>query len=172
MAIEQKIEVEYELNEKDFQRILLWYHWKRIALEFGLMIILGIPLCYFLGFNVLDIKNNGWATFAFIATFSILLALNIYGRCFVQAKKLKGLAKPSKTIFTERGIESKTPTTSSSRDWESYAKIYETAKDFIFFQQENTFATIPKRFFKNQGEIDMLRELVSRKLGERAKLQN
>jgi hypothetical protein len=172
MEIERKIEVEFESNEKDFQRVLFWYHWKRMLLEYISMIIIGIPLCYFFGFNVLDIKNNGWAASTFVAALLILLALDIYKRCFMQANRLKKIAKPSKTIFSERGIESKTPTTSSSRDWSSYAKIYETAKDFIFFQQENAFATIPKRFFKNQGEIEALRELVGRKLGERAKLQN
>ena len=143
-----------------------------MSLEFGLMIIIGIVLCYFLDINILDVKNNGFTTFAFIATISILFALDIYRRCFLQARKLKKIAKPSKSIFTEQGIESKTPTSSSSRDWEGYAKIYETAKDFIFFSQENVFATIPKRFFKNQGEIEALKELVNRKLGERAKLQN
>ena len=172
MEFEQKIEVEYESNEKDFQRVLLWYHWKRMFLEFGLMIIIGIVLCFFLNINILDLKNNGFATFAFVATILILFAFDIYRRCFLQAKKLKEIAKPSKSIFTEQGIESKTLTSSSSRDWEGYAKIYETAKDFIFFSQENVFAVIPKRFFKNQAEIEALRELVSRKLGERAKLQN
>ena len=172
MEFEQKIEVEYESNEKDFQRVLLWYHWKRMSLEFSLMTIIGIVFCYFLGFNVLDIKNNAWATLTFFATISILLALDIYRRCFIQANKLKEIAKPSKTTFSEQGIESKTPTASSNRDWESYTKIYETGKDFVFFSQENVFATIPKRFFKNEGEIEALRELVGRKLGERAKLQN
>ena len=152
--------------------MLLWYHWKRMSLEFGLIILLGVLFCYFLGFNVLDFKNNGWAALAFFATISILFALNIYRRCFITANKLKEIVKPSKTIFSEQGIESKTPITSSSRDWESYSKIYETTKDFIFFSQENVFATIPKRFFKNQAEIEALRRLVSRKLGERAKLQN
>ena len=172
MEIERKIEVEYESNEKDFQRVLFWYHWKRMALEFGLIILIAIVFCYFLGINVLDVKSYGWATFTFIATVSILFALDIYRRCFIQAKKLKEIAKPSKTIFTEQGIESKTPSASSQRDWIGYAKIYETANDFIFFSQENVFATIPKRFFKNQIEIEELRELVSRKMRERAKLQN
>ncbi len=100
-----------------------------------------------------------------------MVLFDIYRRCFAQANKLKEIAKPSKTIFSEQGIKSKTPTTASKRDWESYANIYETEKDFIFFQQENAFATIPKRFFKSQTEIKALRELVSRKLGERAKLR-
>lgn len=172
MDFERKIEVEYESKQSDFQRVLIWYYWKRIALEFVMMITLGIVFCYFLGINVLDIKNNGWAILVFIATISILHALNVHRRLFVQAGKLKQIAKPSKTIFSEKGIESITPNSSSKRDWESYAKIYETAKDFIFFSQENVFATIPKRFFKNQGEIEALKELVNRKLGEKAKLQN
>ena len=172
MEAERKIEVEFESDEKDFQRVLLWYHRKRITLEFSLMIILAIVFCYFLGINVLDIKNNAWEIVAFIATISVLLAFDVYRRCFVQARKLKEIAKLSKSTFNEQGIKSKTHTSSSSRDWEGYAKIYETAKDFIFFSQENVFATIPKRFFKNQDDIKALRELVNRKLGDRAKLKN
>ncbi len=168
----QMIEVEFESTEKDFQRVLLWYHWKRMFLEYVLMVVIGITLCYFLGFNVLDIKNNGWATLAFVGTLTILLFLDIYRRCIFQANKLSEIAKPSKSSFSEKGIESKTPTTSSNREWESYAKVYETKTDFIFFQQENAFATIPKRFFKSETEIEELRELLRRKLGEKAKLIN
>lgn len=172
MENERKIEVEFESNEKDIQRVLLWYHWKRMFLEYLLMIVVGIPLCYFLGFDVLDIKNNGWTTFAFVGTLSVLLMLDIYRRCFYQANKLKEITKPAKSIFTEKGVESKTPVATSNRDWESYLKVFETKTDFIFFSQENFFATIPKRFFKSKEEIEDLRELVKRKLGEKAKLQN
>ncbi len=171
MENSRKIEVEFESTEKDFQRVLLWYHWKRMLLEYLLMIVLGIVFCYLLGFNVLDIKNNGSAMFAFVATLSILFVLDLYRRIFFQAKKLKEIMKPAKTIFSEKGVESKTPIASSVRDWENYLKIYETKKDFIFFSQENFFATIPKRFFKNQSEIISLRELIKDKLGVKAKLQ-
>ena len=165
------IEVEFESTEKDFQRVLFWYHWRRMLLEYLLMIAIGIVFCYFLGFNVLDIENNGWATFAFLATLSTLLILDLYRKCFYQAKKLKEITKPAKSIFSEKGIESITPISSSSREWENYLKIYENNKDFIFFIQENFFATIPKRFFKNQSEIVSLRELIKDKLGEKAELQ-
>ena len=167
----RNIEVEFESTEKDFQRVLLWYHWRRMLLEYLLMIAIGIPFCYFLGFNVLDIENNGWAAFAFFATLSTLLILDIYRRCFFPAKKLKEIMKPAKTVFSDKGVESETPIASSSRDWENYLKIYETKMYFIFFTQENFFATIPKRFFKSQSEIVTLRELIKDKLGENAKLQ-
>ena len=171
MEFARNIEVEFESTEKDFQRVLLWYHWKRMLLEYLLMIVLGIVFCYFLGVNVFDIENNGWTVFAFIATISILLILDLYRRVFSQAKKLKGVMKQAKTVFSEDGVESTTPNASSKRDWGSYAKIYETESDFIFFSQENFFATIPKRFFKHQSEIISLRELIKVKLGEKAKLQ-
>ncbi len=172
MENERKIEVEFESNENDFRRVLLWYHWKRMFLEYLLMIVVGIPLCYFLGFNVLDIKNNSWATLAFVGTLSVLLMLDIYRRCFFQANKLSEIARPAKTIFTEKGVESTTPIGSSNRNWESYLKVFETQTDFIFFTQENFFATIPKRFFDNPDQIEELRELVRRKLVAKAKLQN
>ncbi len=171
MENERKIEVEFESTEKDFQRVLLWYHWKRMFFAYLLMIIAGIPLCYFLGFNVLDIKNNGWATLAFFGTLSILLLLDIYRRCFFPTNKLKERVSPTKIVFSEQEVESKTPSTFSSRNWEGYEKIYETNSDFIFFYQENVFYSIPKRFFNNESQIIELRQLIGEKLGEKAKLQ-
>ncbi len=169
MNFERKIEVEFKTTVTDFQRILVWYHWKRLFLEFSLMVIVGIPFCYFLGFNLLQ---NGWAAIAFISTILILSVLKFYGLVFRRAEALKQITQPAKTIFSDQGLETITKSIHTNRAWESYAKIFETDKDFIFFQIENAFAAIPKRFFKNQDDIEVLRELVNRKLGEKAKLQN
>ena len=172
MESEKKIEVAFESNVNDFRRILIWYHWKRLVLEYGIMMVVGIPSFYLLGFNLFDIKNNGWITFTFIIAFLLLLTLNILGLFFRQANKLKDIAEPAITVFTEQGLETKTKSMTSSRKWESYAKIFETKSDFIFFPQENVFAAVPKRFFKSQNQIDELRQLISEKLGARAKLNN
>ncbi len=133
------------------------------------MIIIGIPFCYFLGFNLLE---NNWAAIAFISTILILSIIKIYGLVFRGAEALKQITEPAKTIFTEQGLETITKSIHTDRTWESYAKIYETDKDFIFFQKENAFAGIAKRFFKNQSDIEALREIINSKLGERANLQN
>jgi hypothetical protein len=167
----RRIEVEFESTESDFQRVLLRYHWKRMFLEYALMIALGIPVCYFLGIDFLDIENSVWAAFAFFATLTALLILDLYRRVVLQAKKLTKITQPAKTIFSEKGVASETATASSSRDWANYLKIDETGTDFIFFTQENFFATIPKRFFKDQKEIVSLRELIKDKLGDKARLQ-
>jgi len=165
----KNIKVEFDTNVNDFQRILVWYHWKRLVIEFSLMLVIGIPFCYFLGFNLL---NNDWAAFAFLFTLLSLQTLKIYGLIFRRAEALKKIAEPAKTVFSEQGLETKTKSIHSNRAWESYEKIFETDSDFIFFQKENAFAAIPKRFFKNQNQIDELRQLIGEKLGERAKLQN
>lgn len=168
MDNEGKIEVEFETNVNDFQRILVWYHWKRLFIEYSLILIAGVSVGYFLGFNLL---SNGWAAFAFISTILILLILNIYGLIFRRAEALKKITEPAKTIFSQDGLETITKSIHTNRVWESYAKIYETDTDFIFFQKENAFAGIPKRFFKNQSQINELRHLVAEKLGERADLK-
>lgn len=167
----RSIEVEFESTEKDFQRVLLWYLWKRILLQTLLIIVLAVVFSYFLGVNVFDIKNNGWATLAFVLTITVLIILDLYRRVFSRAKKLKAIMKPAKTVFSEQGVASTTANASSNRDWANYIKIYETNKDFIFFSRKYFFSTIPKRFFKSQSEIVSLRELIKAKLGEKAKLQ-
>ena len=153
MENEQKIEVEFESNEKDFQRVLLWYHWKRMSLEFGLIILLGILFCYFLGFNVLDFKNNGWAAFAFFATISISFALDIYRRCFITANKLKEIAKPSKTTFSEQGIESKTPTTSSKEIGKAIQKFTKPHMISSFFRRKMFLQLFQNDFSKTKSKL-------------------
>ncbi len=169
MENERKIEVEYETNVNDFRRILIWYHWKRLLLEYSLMLVLGIPFCYFLGFKIL---SDGLVATGFFATFLMLLIINIYGEIYRRAEALSKIFEPAKTLFSENGLETITSSIHTNRAWESYAKIYETDSDFIFFQKENAFAGIPKRFFKNQAEIEELRQIIAAKLGVKAKLQN
>lgn len=169
MDFERRIEVEFETTVSEFQRVLVWYYWKRLLVEFSLMLVAGIPFCYFIGINLL---KNVWAALAFIATLLILFTLDIYKLIFKRAEALKQITEPAKTIFAEQGLETVTKSVHTNRAWESYAKIYETEKDFIFFHKENAFAAIPKRFFSSQSDVEKLRELVNSKLGERAKLQN
>ncbi len=102
MDFERKIEVEFETTVSDFQRILVWYRWKRLFVEFSLMLIIGIPFCYFIGFNLLE---NGWAAIGFIFTLLILFVLNIYGLVFRRAEALKRITEPAKTIFSEQSLE-------------------------------------------------------------------
>jgi YcxB-like protein len=177
MGNDQKIEVEIDVTAEDYRRVLFWYFWKRILLVALLYLIIIPASIWFVAFgagaNPLEIQNRQLLiVFVFFGMLPILLVFGRYFSIWRQAKKIENISEKSLFIFSDNGLETKSKSTSSQMLWERFAKIYETKTDFIFFPQEHVFYTIPKRFFINQNEMQDLRELVGRKLGEKAKLQN
>jgi hypothetical protein len=162
------IEVNFETNVQDWRRVLVWYRWKRMLIEYVLMVILGVPFLYFFGINLLDLKNNGFAAFSFFFTVITLFIFSIYFGIWRQAEKLKNIAEPAKAIFSDKGLKTISKSSSSEKTWERFSKIFETKEDFIFYLMENVFFTIPKRFFQDEKQISELKQLFRQKLGEKA----
>jgi hypothetical protein len=165
------IEVNFETNVGDWRRVLFWYRWKRLAVEFIIVLVLGVPVLYFLGINIFDFENNAFAALWFFATVFGLFILSLYFGIIRQAESLKRIAEPAKALFSDKGLKTMTDTSSSEKNWERFSNIFETREDFIFFLIENFFFTIPKRFITDEKQITELKQLFREKLGDKAKLK-
>ena len=170
MSENRLIEVKFETNVEDWRRVLIWYRWKRLVLEYILVIVLGILFLYFFGINLLDLKNEGFAAFSFIFTVTTLLMFKIYFGIWRQAERLKKISEPAKAIFSDKGLKTISESSSSEKTWGRFSNIFETQDDFIFYLMENVFFTIPKRFFQDKNQVIELKQLFREKLGEKAKL--
>ncbi len=171
MSDSKVIEVNFDTNVNDWRRVLFWYRWKRLFIELVLVVVLGIPIFYFLGINLFDFEKNAITAFYFFLTISVLLILNFYFGIWRQAERLKQIAEPATAVFTEKGLKMTSSSSSSEKNWERFGNIFETQEDYIFFPMENIFFTIPKRFIGDENQSE-LKKLFRAKLGERAKLKN
>jgi heme/copper-type cytochrome/quinol oxidase subunit 2 len=175
MENERKIEIEVDVKAEDYRRILFWYHWKRIAIV-GLVWLLVFPLTiWFVAFgagaNPFESKDNSpLPVFAIFAMIPILIVVSFYFSIWRQAKKIEKISEKTSFVFSAMGFDSKNPSTSFQTTWERLNKIHETKSDFIFFPQENVFYTIPKRFFRNDEDIQKFKSLLRETLGKKAKL--
>ena len=172
MSVDKRIKVDFETNVEDWRRVLIWYSWKRMLIEYVLIIVLGVPFLYFFGINLLDLKNNGFVTFSYFFTLVTLLIFSIYFGIWRKAEKLKKIAEPATAIFSDKGLKTISNSSSSEKTWERFSNIFETKEDFIFYLMENVFFTIPKRFFQDANQTTELRQLFREKLGEKAKLKS
>ncbi len=57
MSVDKRIKVDFETDVEDWRRVLIWYSWKRMLIEYVLMIVLGVPFLYFFGINLLRFEK-------------------------------------------------------------------------------------------------------------------
>lgn len=172
MSESRFIEVNFETNVGDWRRVLLWYRWQRLTIEFVLVAAIGVLVFYLLGINLFDFGKNAIPAVLFFLTISVLFVLSIYFGVYRQADRLKRLAEPARAVFSEKGLKTMTETSSSEKNWERFSNIFETKEDFIFILLENVFFTIPKRFVRTEHQLTELKQLFREKLGDKARLKN
>lgn len=170
---ENGITVKYTPTSSDFVRILIWYRWKRLAITFGIVLVVLFFITIYLA-NAKSKTQNPDAVQTLVITM-IISPLVVTGLTYLsirrQAKKIEASAQASEVIFETDGIKMITPNASSESKWERYQKVFETKRDFIFFPQHNIFFGIPKRHFADGVEIGRLREILKQGLGKKAKLR-
>lgn len=177
MESQQKVEVEVNAKAADYRRILFWYHWKRLVLAGFLWLIIFPAFIWVLGLssgvNPFSSENNSpLLILTVFGLLPVLVGFSVYFSIWRQAKKIERISEKAIFVFDENGLKTKSESSSSQMKWDRLAKICETKKDFIFFQQENIFYTVPKISFQNDEQIDDFKKLTREKLGEKAKLKN
>ena len=173
---EKKIEIEVVNTAQDYRRVLFQQQWKRVVLIAIIYLLIIVPTLWLTmfgaGANPFESKNNDIVIVMILfGLLPILMAANIYFGVWKQADKVSKMIERAKYTFAEQGIETVTDSSSSQNDWSRLSKIRETKKDFILYPQENVFFVIPKRFYKNETQIEEFRNLVREKLGGKAKLK-
>ncbi len=177
MNTRNPIEIDIELTEADFWRVSFASRIKRFLLVTAIYLPVMMLITYFTAFGTgaNPFYEKNWLIL--IALF-IICAVPVaflpasYSSLRKLSRKLAAATEKTHFTFSENETETKSSLRSSKLSWENYEKIQETEEDFICHLNNYSFHTVPKRFFKDDQQINEFRDLVREKLGDRAKLKN
>jgi hypothetical protein len=165
LVLTRVIEVDVDANESDFRRIMFRYQRKYLNFLGVAFAVIGIPLITRIGLALFSNLVSGSIPimiFTIAPPFCIVLMIVLIVRNIrKQAANLAETTERTKFSFTNEGVDTASPSTSTSVAWSKFRKIQETSTDFIFFPQTNLFYSVPKRFFDDDGQIAELRVLIS-----------
>ena len=71
----------------------------------------------------------------------------------------------SEVTFDEEGVHARTSTYDLKRQWSAYSKMLESKRLFLLVYGKNLFATIPRRAFEDERQIEAFREMMKNKIG-------
>lgn len=188
LFMDEKIIVSVQYTAEDYARGLKYVQQRNPLVKY----IFLLPLAVIFGTLLfLFIRDPGKTVYAFSRPegfMPIILALifSIPAFVYLRRKKYSFLVKrqferqirsspalrAEKTIiFDEDGIIGHFDVGSGELDWEAFIEATETEDDIYFFTAKKAAQLFPKRAFENEEQQNRLRELVKRKLGEKAKFE-
>lgn len=170
------IEINVQLNEDDYWRVGFAGRIKRFLLATLIYLPVALLIMYFVVFGAGGDSFAGNTLSVFIVFFIICLIPFIFlpfawYSLKKLAKKLAKVSEKTRIIFSENEIQTNSSSRSSKMAWENYEKIQETNEDFVCFLNNHTIYPIPKRFFDSNLQISEFREIVRKKLGDKARLK-
>lgn len=81
-------------------------------------------------------------------------------------KKEQNISKPLSVDIAEDDLHIISPNEDGRIKWAAFNRFLETKNLFMIFRQRNMFNVIPKRIFKDLGEVELFRNLLRRKITE------
>ena len=164
MDLEQRISIQVLNEEADFYR-LLWRTRRRALIVTILLICLVLgSFSFYASLSTpadpeYDLRLALYITSMFVPLFVVFV---VYVALKTHAKKAAVEAEIVTMTFDDEGVEINGPRASSKTRWAAYKRIVETQEDFIFYIQSNIFYGVPKRFFDDSGQIEIVRSLISK----------
>jgi hypothetical protein len=116
--------------------------------------------------------DRRWIIYAVSVVVPICVAGCIYLVLQTQAKRMQTSSADSMMHFRIDGLEISTTLATAKTNWDAFHKVIEAPSDFIFYVQHNIYFGVPKRFLRNDIEIDDLRKILSQNLGNRVSLRS
>jgi YcxB-like protein len=170
MNSDQPLIVDVDLKESDLQRATFWFRlgrwWSRLLLV--LLVIVGfLSLWRFRDLNLLH--NPLAATLpTFLILFPFLYPLIVWYQTNRTFASLQEFQKSLQYSFTPSGYTVRDLKSSSNIDWDTIMRAVESKHSFNFFFHKSLFHAVPKRCFRDHGDIVRLRELLKASIGTRA----
>lgn len=167
------ITIEVNPTAADYRRALFSIEWKRLAVIVGATVIVVFFVILFLA-NLKPVGNAAPRPEIYLIPLPIifLVVARLYFGIWSNAKKTEERSVATVFTFNDEGVETVNTNGSAQANWQADQKVIETAKDFIYFPQPTLFFLLPKRCFESDGQMAAFRDLISQKLGERARLRN
>ncbi len=172
-----RIEVDYQVEFRDFYHALRWYAWRKCWWIYGLMIV---AVTFALMTTVFRPDKDPSSSRLNVILPAVIIPVLLAGYLYWgihrndkrQFKTNKALCEPRHSIFSEEGSESSSSVSSGKAAWSILHQVLETPESFLFFTSNAGFTVFPKRSLKSDEELQTLRRLIRQNLGPKAKLRD
>jgi hypothetical protein len=182
----EKIIISFLLTAEDYARALRYIQRRSFLVRYSfllpLLVIFGMLLFLFIRNPQKTVyvfsRPQGFLPFVLAAIIIIPLFyfFNQSKYSSVVKKRFERQIKSSPALQTERtfvfdedGMIGQSLLASGEVEWNAFIEAAESEDYFYFFTSPKVAQFIPKRAFESEAEQNRLRELVKRKLGDRAK---
>jgi hypothetical protein len=171
-----RVEVDFQLEFREFFRALRWYSLKKMWWFYGLCIFVIPPVVVatiFRSDNDPAMSRLAASLMAFVV--AIVMALVFYWGIYRNAQRQfnssSSLCEAHHRVFSDEGIESSSSGLSGKAAWTIFHKALESPEFFFFFTSNSIFNVLPKRVLGSEERIQALRNLILRHLGSKARLK-
>jgi len=175
MDEEPLLEVDCQLQFSEVYHALRWHAWKKFwwlytilifgAFSYGVVHVLH---------SIYASSFNAFGAILYTVVFPGLLGCLFYYSPYryaqQQFKTGSGFRQPRHYIFFEHIVETSTSVSSSRSDWTLLYKVFETSESFVFFASMAAFSILPKRTLETEDRVQLLRNLIRKNVGSKAKL--
>jgi hypothetical protein len=166
------IRVEVTFTEADYLRVIR-FTTSRQTTTFTMMLALGAVILALLLYRADPEGFHWWAMPAIAGLLLLFIYLIRFTQRFNIARQLKSVPainEPYIYTFTENELAIAGRLSSTNIKWEAIVKVRESKTDFLFYTTKSFAQFLPKRAFEDTEEMNELRVLLTRNLGDRAQL--
>ncbi|GEM_PF-1522717 len=187
--MDEKIELEVKYTVDDYVRSSSFVQKHTFFSRYGFIIFPAIAFFSLVLYSFFVTKSSARGNQPFLQTalvifiicfliFCVLLAIRFLPNPFVrwnlsrQINSAPTAQQTQQVLFDDDGINIQNLLGSGEAKWGAIIEVVESKEDFYFYTAKKFAMFVPKRCFSSEEQQNQLRELVKRKLGDKAKLMN
>lgn len=166
-----RIEIEAELTFEDFFYTIVSrsFNVRWIFVIAAFIVIVPLTLASFI---IIAFAKGEWIVTLLIFGLPIIMFSSLFYYYYRIAKKLAARSKSKiQWSFSDAGYSVATDTGNANVSWNGIDEIIEIKNHFLVVVQNPLYFIIPKRFF-DESQINEFKELIRRKLGDKARLKS
>lgn len=162
--------VDVDLTESDLQRANFWFGLKSWSNRLMLVVmpIAGLLLLWKVQFSTIFQQPLVATGAVVLLGFPVFYFATIWLRTKRGFGSLQSFQTKIEYSFSPSGYDVRDMKSSAKIDWHTILRATESKNSFHLFFHSSSFHTIPKRCFKQTGDIRRLRTLLKQTLGTKA----
>lgn len=157
---ESKIEVGVKLKLKDYLLASYWFLFRRWSMK--LLLVFAFILAGLFFYTIIVEPNSRPYRMLILPSVVLLMVGSTYLSAKRNMASSKSLQENIQYTFSDRGIEVVAQSSSGYTSWGNIFSAYETGHNFLLFISRNQMYTIPKRCFRDAGQVAAFKQMLVR----------
>ena len=174
MDKQSQVRVSIDLRFSDLLRASYWYFFSkwsnRMILAIFVLIGVASALAYLLGDGASPASNGLFALVTMMVP--ALLLVTVYVQARRNYSNLREFQKDIQYTFASDSYDVRDGKSTSHVSWDSILRAVETESSFNLFFHRTLFYTVPKRCIGSAADMQKVRDILKRNLGDRAKVRS